>query len=37
VGLMKVLVGVVLMMLIGSLLPLRLIARTDPLIAFQAE
>ena len=37
VGLMKVLVGVALMMLIGSLLPLRLIARTEPLIAFQAE
>ncbi len=36
-GLGKVLFGVVLMMLIGSLLPLRMIARTDPVIAFQAE
>ena len=36
-GLAKVFLGVVVMTLIGSLLPLRLIARTDPAIAFQAE
>ena len=36
-GLLKVLVGVLVMMVIGSLLPLRLITRTDPVTAFQAE
>lgn len=36
-GLLKVLLGVLFMMLLGSLLPLRMIRRTDPVIAFQAE
>jgi ABC-type antimicrobial peptide transport system permease subunit len=36
-GLTKTFLGLVLMVIIGGLLPLRLIARTDPVIAFQAE
>lgn len=36
-GLLKTFVGLVLMIIVGGLLPLRLIARTDPLIAFQTE
>ena len=36
-GLLNVLFGVMIMMVVGSLLPLRLIAQTDPMIAFQAE
>ncbi len=36
-GLLKVLSGVLFMMVLGSLLPLRMIRRTDPVIAFQAE
>ena len=37
VGLSKTFFGLVLMVIIGGALPLRLIARTDPVIAFQAE
>jgi len=37
VGLMRTFVGLELMVIVGTLLPLRLIARTDPLIAFQTE
>lgn len=36
-GLVNVIFGVLVMMVIGSLLPIRLIARTDPLIVFQEE
>jgi len=36
-GLVHVLSGVIVMMILGGLLPLRLIARTDPVIAFQVE
>jgi len=36
-GLLKVLFGVVIMMILGSLLPVRMIARTDPVLAFQVE
>ncbi len=36
-GLLKVLIGVLAMMIIGSLLPLRLITKTDPVLAFQVE
>ena len=36
-GLLRTFLGLVLMVIIGGLLPLRLIARTDPVIAFQAE
>jgi FtsX-like permease family/MacB-like periplasmic core domain len=36
-GLIKTFVGLLLMVIIGALLPLRLIARTDPVIAFQTE
>ncbi len=36
-GLFKVFSGVMVMMLMGSLLPLRMIARTDPVSAFQEE
>lgn len=36
-GLVKVLSGVMIMLLLGSLLPLRMIVHTDPVIAFQAE
>jgi putative ABC transport system permease protein len=37
VGLLRAFLGLVLMVIIGGLLPLRLIARTDPVIVFQAE
>lgn len=36
-GLWKTFIGVMLMTLIGSLLPLRVIASTDPMLAFQVE
>ncbi|NIO40823.1 MAG: FtsX-like permease family protein [Burkholderiales bacterium] len=36
-GLAKTFVGLMLMIIIGGLLPLRLITRTDPMIAFQTE
>ncbi len=36
-GLVTVLLGVICMMLLGSLLPLRLVAQTDPMLAFQEE
>ena len=36
-GLFKVLLGVLVMMIFGSLLPLRLISKTDPVLAFQVE
>lgn len=36
-GLANTFSGVILMMVLGGLLPLRLIARTDPVIAFQVE
>lgn len=36
-GLLITLAGLVLMVIIGGALPLRLIARTDPVIAFQAD
>jgi len=36
-GLIKTFLGVVAMIIVGGLLPLRMIARTDPIIAFQAE
>jgi ABC-type antimicrobial peptide transport system permease subunit len=37
IGLLKVFIGVIAMMLVGSLMPLRLIKRTDPVITFKAE
>jgi ABC-type antimicrobial peptide transport system permease subunit len=36
-GLAQTFIGLILMIIIGGILPLRLIARTDPLIAFQTE
>lgn len=36
-GLVVVFIGILLMLLAGSLIPLRLISRTDPVIAFQVE
>ena len=36
-GLIKTLLGSFIMGLLGSLLPLRMIARTDPMLAFQVE
>jgi putative ABC transport system permease protein len=36
-GLSRTFLGLVLMVIAGGLLPLRLIARTDPMIAFQSE
>lgn len=36
-GLLKTLLGVLVMALLGSLLPLRIIARTDPMLVFQVE
>ncbi len=36
-GLVNTIAGLILMVLIGGLLPLRVIARTEPLVAFQAE
>jgi len=36
-GLLQTFAGLMLMVVLGSLLPLRLIARTDPMIAFQVE
>jgi len=36
-GLIKTFLGVVAMLIVGGLLPLRMIARTDPTIAFQGE
>ncbi len=36
-GILKVFAGIIVMMLAGSLMPLRLIKRTDPVIAFKAE
>lgn len=37
IGLWKTFIGVMFMAALGSLLPLRLIARTDPMLAFQVE
>lgn len=36
-GLLKVFAGILLMMVVGSLMPLRLIAQTDPVVVFQVE